>query len=81
MFLLADEIFAYADIFIGKIALADGYWPVVHAGFAQILTIQRTIDGNFAFRAAADRADVALYARTVPFRAPFLTQLAKDIHA
>jgi len=52
----------------------------VHPRFPQKWTIQRTIDRNFASRAAALRANVGANAWAMPARTPLFTEIARDIH-
>jgi hypothetical protein len=53
----------------------------VHARFPQVLAIQWTIDGILALGSTARRANLAVYAPTMPFGAPFFTQFAGIVHA
>jgi len=46
----------------------------------KMLAIGWAIDGIFPLRAAAQRADVASHAGTVPARALLLTKFARDVH-
>src|SRR5581483_11743792 len=50
------------------------------ARFLQILAVQRTIDGIFALRPAADGANFAMHARTIASRASFRANLAGNTH-
>jgi hypothetical protein len=79
--LFADEIFTEVDVFVGKIVLGEWERALVRPRLAQIFAIQRAIHRVLAFGAAAGGTDFALDARTVPFGAPLLTQLARNIHA
>jgi hypothetical protein len=48
--------------------------------FLEIDAIKRTGQGNFAFRAATDAADVALNGRACTARATFTADLAKNLN-
>ena len=81
MLMILDEGFLQRNIEIRNILLRERDGPLVDARLAQEGTIQRTIDGNFASRAAALRANIAVDTRAVPARTPLFTELTKGTHA
>jgi hypothetical protein len=77
---IANEILAEPDVFVRKIIGNDGRGPLMTAGFLKIFAIVRAVDRDLALSAAADRADLAVHARTVPARALFFAEFTRGIH-
>jgi len=65
---------------VGQIGIRRKAWFLVQPGLAQMFAIQRAVNTHLPFRAAALRAYLAPYARTMPSRAPFLADFAGNIH-
>src|SRR5580704_10361858 len=66
--MVPQEFLAELNILVGKRPSAGRGRLFMLPGFHQVDTVQRTIHGHFALRAAANRADVAAHARTVTAR-------------
>jgi hypothetical protein len=70
---VSHELFTQLDVLVGDIASARVLRPgrpLMSTGLHQMFAVERTINGVFALRAAADRANIAAYAWTIPARPP-----------
>jgi hypothetical protein len=74
--MFAEKFLGDADVLIRDLSRIQGTRLLVESGFDQIRAVQRTIDANFAFLAAAQGADLATNTGTVAARLPRIAYFA-----
>jgi hypothetical protein len=75
-FMFAQELLGDLDVLVGDLIRVQGARFFVEARFDEVGTIERATDGDFAFVAAAERADFAADAGAVAARFARLADLA-----
>ncbi len=78
LFVCADHFFADGYFWVRDLVFADRERLLAPVGLLKIFALERTGEGDLAFRAAANCADIAVHGGTSSSSAPLTADFAQD---